>query len=143
MTDEQYMRQALFEAEKAYEKEEVPIGAVVVCSGVVIARAHNLVESLCDPTAHAEMLAIGSAAEYLGGKYLKGCTIYVTVEPCPMCAAALGWAQVDRVVYGAAEPKRGYTTISTALLHPKTSVLSGVCVEECGELMKSFFKKLR
>lgn len=143
MKDIQYMKQALQEATQAFEIDEVPIGAVIVCNGVVIARSHNLVESLCDPTAHAEMQAITSATEYMGGKYLKGCTIYVTVEPCPMCAAALSWAQIDRVVYGTKEPKRGYTTISDSLLHPKTTVTMGVCEEECSTIMKSFFKKLR
>ncbi len=141
--DTEYMKYALKEAAQAYKVGEVPIGAIIVCNGVVVARAHNLVESLCDPTAHAEMQAITSATEYLGGKYLKGCTIYVTVEPCPMCAAALAWAQIDRVVYGASEPKRGYTTISNNLLHPKTVVTAGVCEEECGDMIKSFFKTLR
>ncbi len=143
MNDIQYMKHALKEAEQAYKIGEVPIGAVIVCNGAVIARAHNLVESLCDPTAHAEMQAITAATEHIGGKYLKGCTIYVTVEPCPMCAAALSWAQIDRVVYGAPEPKRGYSTISDTLLHPKTLVEKGVCEEECSSLIKSFFKKLR
>lgn len=141
--DIRFMKQALVEAKAAYDQDEVPIGAVVVESGVVIARAHNLTERLIDPTAHAEMQAITSATSYLGGKYLKGCTLYVTVEPCPMCAAALGWAQIDRVVYGTDEPKRGYTTISEKLLHPKTKVSKGVLEKECSEIMSNFFRKLR
>ncbi|MEG1634461.1 MAG: nucleoside deaminase [Rikenellaceae bacterium] len=141
--DKYYMQCALAEAKLAYESDEVPIGAVVVLDGVIIAKAHNLVDRLSDPTAHAEMQAITSAANHIGGKYLTDCTIYVTVEPCPMCAAALSWAQIARVVYGTSEPKRGYTTISPKLLHPKTKVTTGVCGDECSELMTTFFKKLR
>lgn len=137
------MREALKEGVKAGEKGEIPIGAVVVCKGSVIARAHNLNELLKDPTAHAEMQAITMATEYLGGKYLTSCTIYVTVEPCPMCAAALAWAQVSKVVYGAADPKRGYSLFSPSLLHPRTEVVSGVLAEECGQLVSDFFKKIR
>ncbi len=137
------MRLALDQAQIAYEMGEVPIGAVVVSSGRVIARAHNLTERLNDPSAHAEMQAITAACNSLGGKYLKDCTIYVTVEPCPMCAAALAWAQISNIVYGAAEPKRGYSTISDKLLHPKTVVKKGVLDDECSALMSSFFKKLR
>ena len=131
------MREALKEGVKAGEKGEIPIGAVVVCKGSVIARAHNLNELLKDPTAHAEMQAITMATEYLGGKYLTSCTIYVTVEPCPMCAAALAWA------HGAADPKRGYSLFSPSLLHPRTEVVSGVLAEECGQLVSDFFKKIR
>lgn len=138
-----YMQCAIDQAKCAYQNDEVPIGAVIVHGGQIIAKAHNLVDRLSDPTAHAEMQAITSATNHLGGKYLPDCTIYVTVEPCPMCAAALAWAQIERLVYGASEPKRGYTTISNKLLHPKTKVTSGVCQDECSNLMTTFFKKLR
>lgn len=141
--DEKFMRMAINEAQKALKQEEVPIGAVVVCGDQVIGRGHNLVESLCDATAHAEMQAITAAASTLGGKYLKGCTIYVTVEPCIMCAGALAWSQIDRVVYGASDPKRGYSTLQGRIFHPKTVVECGVLREECEELMKGFFKTLR
>ena len=141
--DTYFMKQALSEAKLAFEKDEVPIGAVVVCNDHIIARAHNLTETLNDVTAHAEMQAITAAANVLGGKYLDECTLYVTIEPCPMCAGALGWAQVQRIVYGAADNTRGYTKFSTAVLHPKTQVSHGVLAEECGELMKSFFEKKR
>jgi tRNA(adenine34) deaminase len=141
--DEKFMRMAINEALKALKQEEVPIGAVVVCGDQIIGRGHNLVESLCDATAHAEMQAITAAASTLGGKYLKGCTIYVTVEPCIMCAGALAWSQIDRVVYGAADPKRGYTTVGGHIFHPKTVVQGGVLAEECEALMKEFFKQLR
>lgn len=141
--DEKYMREALKEAGAAVAEDEIPIGAVVVSAGRVIARAHNLTETLHDPTAHAEMQAITAATEYLGGKYLHDCTIYVTVEPCPMCAAALNWAQVSRVVYGADDPKRGYSLFTPPLLHPKTEVTKGVLADECSALMTEFFKKIR
>lgn len=141
--DEKFMRQALEEARKALKEEEVPIGAIVVSGGRVIGRGHNLVETLCDATAHAEMQAITAAASTLGGKYLKDCTLYVTVEPCVMCAGALAWSQIGRVVYGADDPKRGYTTVGGAILHPKTKVQRGVLLEECEMLMKEFFKTLR
>ncbi len=141
--DNYFMRQALKEAHAAAEKGEVPIGAVVVCDGAVIARGHNLVECLGDATAHAEMQAITSAAAAIGGKYLEGCTLYVTGEPCPMCAAACYWARPERIVYGASDPKRGYTTVSDKMLHPRTSVTSGVEKEECERLMSEFFKGLR
>lgn len=141
--DGQYMRKALAEAEEAYRKGEVPIGAVVVCGDRIIARAHNMTETLCDVTAHAEMQAITSAASMLGGKYLTGCTLYVTVEPCPMCAGALGWAQVARIVYGASDEKRGYRKYAPQALHPKTVVEGGVLEEECMQLMKDFFKGKR
>ena len=141
--DEKFMRMAIDEARKALKEQEVPIGAVVVCGERVIGRGHNLVETLCDATAHAEMQSITAAAATLGGKYLKGCTLYVTVEPCIMCAGALAWSQIDRVVYGAADPKRGYTTVGGHIFHPKTVVQGGVLAEECEALMKEFFKGLR
>ena len=142
-SDEYYMRMALTEAEKAASRDEVPVGAVVVAGGSVIARAHNRTEALNDPTAHAEMQAITAAASYLGGKYLTGCTIYVTVEPCVMCAGALAWSQISAVVYGAPDPKKGYTTTGVDILHPRTEVRSGVMSEECSSLMKNFFRKKR
>lgn len=141
--DERYMKMALAEATVAFDKGEVPIGAIIVAEGAIISRAHNLTETLCDPTAHAEMQCITAAASGIGGKYLKGCTIYVTVEPCPMCAAALYWAQIDRIVYGTTDPKRGYSTISEKLIHPKTKITSGILEKECSDIMKTFFKKLR
>lgn len=141
--DEKYMRMAIEEAERALAKREVPIGAIVVAEGRVIGRGHNLVETLADATAHAEMQAITAAASTLGGKYLKQCTLYVTVEPCAMCAGAIAWSQVGRVVYGAADAKRGYSTISERILHPKTEVLRGVLSEPCEELMQRFFADLR
>lgn len=141
--DEKFMRMAIEEARKALNEEEVPIGAVVACGDRVVGRGHNLVETLCDATAHAEMQSITAAASTLGGKYLKGCTLYVSVEPCVMCAGALAWSQVDRVVYGAADPKRGYTTVGGHIFHPKTEVEGGVLAAECEALMKEFFKGLR
>ena len=141
--DEYYMREALREARAAAAEDEVPIGAVVVSGDRVIARAHNQTELLHDVTAHAEMLALTAAEEALGAKYLNDCTLYVTVEPCPMCAGALGWAQVARIVYGADDPKRGYRRLTGPLLHPKTEVTAGVLEEECAALMKEFFKKKR
>ena len=141
--DELYMRQALREARAAEAEGEVPIGAVVVMGGTVIARAHNQTERLCDATAHAEMLAFTAAAEHVGGKYLQECTLYVTVEPCPMCAGAAGWTQVGRIVYGAADPKRGYRLLTGPVLHPKTEVTGGVLAEECGTLVREFFRKKR
>lgn len=137
------MQEALKEAEKAYEKDEVPIGAVVVCAGKIIARAYNLTETLNDPTAHAEMQAITMAASYLGGKYLNLCTLYVTVEPCPMCAGALAWSQIRRVVYGAPDPKRGFSLFSPTLMHPKTQVSGGILEEACGKLVSDFFRAKR
>ena len=141
--DKKFMSMAITEARRALQMQEVPIGAVIVCGDRVVGRGHNLVETLCDATAHAEMQSITAAASMLGGKYLKGCTLYVTVEPCVMCAGALAWSQIDRVVYGADDPKRGYTTVGGRILHPKTEVVSGVMREECEVLMKDFFKKLR
>ena len=141
--DEQFMRKALEEAEAARDAGEIPVGAVVVCRGRVIARAHNLTETLNDVTAHAEMQAITSAASALGGKYLNECTLYVTLEPCPMCAGAIGWAQVKRVVYGACDDKRGYRKFAPGVLHPKAAVTMGVLEDECRELMQSFFRGRR
>ncbi|MFZ1694385.1 MAG: nucleoside deaminase [Flavobacteriales bacterium] len=141
--DEHFMRQALKEAEQAFKQDEVPIGAVVVGGGRIIARAHNLTEKLNDVTAHAEMQAITAAAEAIGGKYLKECTLYVTVEPCPMCAGALQWAQTGRIVFGAFDEKSGYRRIGGVLLHPKTQVTGGVLEPECADLMKAFFRKKR
>lgn len=143
MTDIDYMKQALVEAKKAFDKDEVPIGAVVVCKGHIIARAHNLTEMLNDVTAHAEMQAITSAANNIGGKYLNDCTLYVTVEPCPMCAGAIGWSQLGKLVYGAEDEKRGYHRYAPDVLHPKTEVVSGVCADEATALMKEFFKSKR
>ena len=143
MTDEYYMQRALEQARLAFDKDEVPVGAVVVCRDRIIARAHNLTETLNDVTAHAEMQAVTAAANALGGKYLDVCTLYVTVEPCVMCAGALGWAQTGRVVYGAADPKRGFSAFAPQALHPKTQLTAGVLADECGELMKRFFKKKR
>ena len=141
--DERFMREALREAQAAAAEDEVPIGAVVVCRGRVIAKGHNMVEALSDPTAHAEMIAITAACEAVGGKYLTDCTLYVTVEPCPMCAAALGWSQISRVVYGAPDPKRGYSGFSPNLLHPKTEVSAGVLEEECSSIVSDYFKNKR
>ncbi|NCB67775.1 MAG: nucleoside deaminase [Bacteroidia bacterium] len=138
-----FMRQALLEAQKAAQRDEVPVGAVVVCQGRIIARGHNLTETLTDVTAHAEMQAITAAAGFLGGKYLVDCTLYVTVEPCVMCAGALGWSQISRIVYGAADEKRGFARFAPLALHPKTEVVSGVLEEDCSALMKDFFKRKR
>lgn len=137
------MRQALAEARQAAREDEIPIGAVIVCQGRIIARAHNLTERLHDVTAHAEMQAITAAEEHLGGKYLPECTLYVTVEPCPMCAGALGWAQMGRVVYGAPDEKRGFRLYAPRTLHPRTELLSGVLEEECRTLMQDFFRQRR
>lgn len=141
--DEMYMRKALAEAQQALAEGEIPIGAIVVCQDHVIARAHNLTETLHDVTAHAEMQAITSAANELGGKYLKDCTLYVTVEPCVMCAGALGWSQLSRIVYGAADEKRGYQLYAPRALHPKTTIKGGILEEECRQLMQDFFKNKR
>lgn len=138
-----FMRQALLEAQKAAQRDEVPVGAVVVCQGRIIARGHNLTETLTDVTAHAEMQALTAAAGFLGGKYLVDCTLYVTVEPCVMCAGALGWSQISRIVYGAADEKRGFARFAPLALHPKTEVVSGVLEAECSALMKDFFKRKR
>jgi tRNA(adenine34) deaminase len=141
--DEKYMRMAIVEAERALSKREVPIGAVVVAGDRIIGRGHNLVETLMDATAHAEMQAITAAMSTLGGKYLSDCTLYVTVEPCVMCGGALAWSQIGRVVYGAADPKRGYSTYSERIMHPRTEVVSGILREECERLMQHFFSDLR
>ena len=141
--DERFMKEALNEARKALEDDEIPIGAVVVSDGRIIGRGHNLTECLHDVTAHAEMQAITAAAGTLGGKYLTGCTLYVTVEPCLMCAGALGWSQISRIVYGATDDKRGYHTFCTNPFHKKTVIDSGVMAKECSELMTEFFKKKR
>ena len=142
-TDEAFMRKALAEAALAFEAGEVPIGAVIVCQNRVISRAHNLTETLCDVTAHAEMQAITSAANTLGGKYLQNCTLYVTVEPCVMCAGAIGWSQMSRVVFGACDEKRGFKRFAPHALHPKCVVSGGILEEECRAMMQDFFKGKR
>ena len=142
-SDEYFMRQALQEAQLAYDEDEVPVGCIITCRDKVIARTHNLTETLHDVTAHAEMQAITAAAEALGGKYLDTCTLYVTVEPCIMCAGAIGWSQMGRVVYGARDEKRGFENFAPKAFHPKTEVVSGVLENECAELMKNFFKSKR
>lgn len=141
--DERYMSEALNEARKALAKDEVPIGAVVVAKGRIVGRGHNLTETLSDVTAHAEMQAVTAAAETIGGKYLDQCTLYVTVEPCVMCAGAIGWAQVARVVYGTPDPKRGFQTYAPKALHPRCECVGGLMEEECSKLMKDFFKSKR
>jgi tRNA(adenine34) deaminase len=141
--DEYFMKQALVEARQAAEEDEVPVGAVVVCDNCVIARAHNQTERLNDPTAHAEMLAITAAVSVLGAKYLSDCSLYVTVEPCVMCAGAIGWAQVGKIVYGASDDKRGFARFAPEAFHPKAVVKKGVLEDECAELMKQFFKRKR
>ncbi len=138
-----YMKKALDEAKEAYQEGEIPVGAVIVCKDRILARTHNLTEKLIDVTAHAEMQAITAAANGIGGKYLEDCTLYVTLEPCPMCASAIGWAHISRLVYGAPDPKHGYTTFAPQVLHPKTEVTSGIMEEEASELLKSFFKERR
>lgn len=143
MTDEHYMKQALQQAHLALAEGEIPIGAVIVSNGHIIAKAHNLTERLHDVTAHSEILAITAASEYLGGKYLTDCTLYVTVEPCIMCAGALGWSQISRVVYGAPDEKRGFRTYAPKALHPRCEVTGGVLEQECVALMKNFFQKKR
>lgn len=141
--DEMYMREALKLAQRAYEEDEVPIGAIIVSHGKIIGKGYNLTERLHDVTAHAEMQAFTAAANYLGGKYLKDCTLYVTVEPCVMCAGASYWTQISRIVYGAPDEKRGYVSINPKIMHPKTQILSGVLETECADLMKRFFKSKR
>lgn len=142
-TDEYFMKEALKEARLAFNKEEVPIGAVVVCQNRIVARAHNLTEQLTDVTAHAEMQAFTAASGFLGSKYLEGCTLYVTVEPCVMCAGAAFWTQISKVVFGAYDVKRGFTLTNPKILHPKTQMIGGVLEAECGALMKEFFKEKR
>lgn len=141
--DNYFMNEALKEAQKAFDADEVPVGAVVVANNKIIARAHNLTERLTDVTAHAEMQAITAAANALGGKYLHECILYVTLEPCPMCAGALNWSQITKVVYGAADGKRGYTTINKNMMHPKTTIVSGVHSDTCGEIITRFFNLKR
>ena len=141
--DAYYMKKALEEARRAFEEDEIPVGAVVVCGGRILARAHNLTETLTDVTAHAEMQAITAAANALGGKYLNECTLYVTVEPCVMCAGAIGWAQLGRLVYGAADEKRGFRRFAPQALHPRTELVGGVMEEEAAELMTAFFRAKR
>lgn len=140
---EYYMQQAFKQAEEAFLEDEIPVGVVVVCNDVVIAKAHNLTETLNDVTAHAEMLAITQGTEYLGGKYLHDCTLYVTLEPCPMCAGALHWSQITRIVYGARDEKRGCLKHSPTLFHPRTEVIGGILEDKCGEIMKRFFQRKR
>ncbi len=141
--DERFMREALNEARKALEDGEIPVGAVVVASGLVVGRGHNLTETLRDVTAHAEMQAVTAAAESIGGKYLDRCTLYVTVEPCAMCAGAIGWSQMGRLVFGCGDEKRGYRRVAPGALHPRCEVVSGVLADECARLMKDFFKRKR
>jgi len=142
-TDERFMKEALKEAQKAFERDEVPVGAVVVCNNQIIARSHNLTETLNDVTAHAEMQAFTSAANHIGGKYLDECTLYVTLEPCTMCAGAAYWAQLKRIVYGAKDEKRGYSKNTPSPLHPKTTITSGIMEVECANLIRDFFKGKR
>lgn len=141
--DEYFMQMALTEARAAMDEEEIPVGAVIVCDNTVVARAHNLTERLNDVTAHAEMLAFTAAAEYFGSKYLTDCTLYVTLEPCVMCAGAAGWTQVGRIVYGASDPKRGFSMLGHSMLHPRTEVVGGILAAECEALVKAFFKAKR
>lgn len=143
LSDEYFMEIALQEAKKAAELGEIPVGAVIVCQNTIIAKTHNQTEQLNDVTAHAEVLAITAAAQYLGSKYLKDCTLYVTLEPCTMCAGALYWAQVGRVVYGASDEKRGFSLLNQKVLHPKTKIVKGVLEQEIKELLQKFFKQLR
>jgi tRNA(adenine34) deaminase len=142
-TDEYYMKEALKEAQKAFDEDEVPVGAVVVCDNKIIARAHNMTEKLNDVTAHAEMLAITSATNFLGGKYLNECTLYVTLEPCVMCAGALYWSQLKKMVYAAPDLKRGFSLVKSSILHPKTEVIKGIMQQEASDLVTSFFKSKR
>jgi len=142
-TDEYFMKEALKEARLALEKDEVPVGAVIVCSNQIVARAHNLTEQLTDVTAHAEMQAFTAASNFLGGKYLEDCTLYVTLEPCVMCAGAAFWTQISKVVFGASDPKRGFTLVSKKILHPKTLLVGGVLENECSAMLKDFFKRKR
>ncbi len=141
--DEYYMKRALAEAEQGFAEGEIPVGAVVVCRNQIISRAHNLTEKLNDVTAHAEMQAITAAANLLGGKYLTGCTLYVTLEPCSMCAGALGWSQIDRIVYGTSDDKRGFLKFAPDVLHPKTELLGGILQNDCSLLLKKFFEQRR
>ena len=141
--DEYFMKQALLEAQKAESRGEVPVGAVIVCGGRIIARAHNLTETLTDVTAHAEMQAITMASDFLGGKYLTDCALYVTIEPCIMCAGALGWSQISKIVYGAKDEKRGYSIFAPKALHPKCEVIPGILEKDCSSIVTEFFRKKR
>lgn len=141
--DIKYMQEALNEARHAADEDEVPVGAVIVWKGRIIARGHNMTEKLQDPTAHAEMIAITAATEAMGGKYLTDCTLYVTVEPCPMCAGAIAWAQIGRMVYGTPDPKRGFSLFYPSIMHPKTDVTCGILSEDCSIIVKNFFMKKR
>ncbi len=141
--DEHYMNEALKEARNAFEEDEIPVGAVVVCNNRIIARAHNLTEKLTDVTAHAEMQAFTAAANHIGGKYLEDCTLYVTLEPCVMCAGAAYWTQISRIIYGTDDEKRGFSKTSEKILHPRTKIVSGVLREECEALLKEYFRKKR
>jgi tRNA(adenine34) deaminase len=143
LSDEFFMKEALKEAYKALEKDEVPVGAVIVLDNQIIAKAHNLTETLCDSSAHAEIQAITAASAYLGAKYLNECSLYVTLEPCVMCAGALFWAQIGRIVYGAADPNRGYSRIREGILHPRTQILPGILQNECSSILINFFQKKR
>lgn len=143
LSDEHFMREAYKEAQYAFEEGETPVGAVLVSNGRIIARAHNLVETLSDPTAHAEILAITSACDMLGSKYLNECTLYVTLEPCSMCAGATYWSQLQKIVFGASDEKRGYSAFSKKMIHPKTEIVKGIMADECSTLLKEFFQKLR
>lgn len=143
LSDDYFMREALKEAKKAFDADEIPVGAIVVCNNRIIARAHNLTERLNDVTAHAEMQAITSAANFLNGKYLNECTMYITLEPCVMCAGALSWSQIGKIVYGASDTKRGFNLVGNKILHPKTELISGIIANECSELLKTFFQKKR
>ncbi len=142
-SDEYFMNEALKEAKKAESKDEVPVGAVIVCENVIVARGHNMTEELNDVTAHAEIIAITSAENYLGNKFLTNCSLYVTIEPCPMCASASSWAQLSRIVFGAADAKSGYLRVSSELMHPKAEIVSGILEKECGEMMREFFRGKR
>ncbi len=142
-TDEYFMKEALKEAEMAFEKDEVPVGAVIVCNSRIIARAHNLTEQLTDVTAHAEMQAFTAASNFLGSKYLEDCTLYVTLEPCAMCAGAAYWTQISKVVFGATDEKRGFTLLESKILHPKTELITGILQHECSAILKKFFQKKR
>jgi len=143
MNDTHYMQLALLEAQKAQQQDEIPVGCVIVCNDQIVGRGHNLSETLQDVTAHAEIQAITAAAQSLGGKYLNECTLYVTLEPCAMCAGAIGWAQVRRLVYGASDPKRGYTRMAPDVLHPKCTISSGVLADECSSIIQQFFAQKR
>lgn len=142
-TDEYFMKMAFREAKAAFAEDEIPVGAVVVCNNQVIARGHNQTERLNDVTAHAEMIAITAAADYMGAKFLDECTLYITLEPCIMCAGAIGWARPMRIVYGAHDEKKGFNTVQGKILHPKTEVVGGIMAEECGELVREFFRAKR